>query len=312
MRKRFRNALGILLVAIVVGMLWHVLGKASEPTYHGKSVSVWAEAFFQESATGFDTSRGGKEADAIHEIGTNAVPSLLRMARSKDSQLKSYFVYYAQKQSLIPIHYTPSFMRNQQSVGGFVALGVLVEGAIPELARLVNDPYHAEAAAESLAGISPKALRPLLNAITNQNAIVRAAAAGALGEGLTTNWMVCVNRMPGSAAPLGSDASEAIAALIICAKDSDVSVRQRSTSSLGKIRQKPELVVPVLMTNLQDSFPNCRTLAAQSLAWFGKDARMAIPALLKTETDPDANVRFGVMKALIKVDPEYAAKALAK
>src|SRR4051794_20827717 len=118
MRKRLRIVFAILLVAIVGWLVLLMLPADSEPTHDGKSVSVWAEAFFQKSATGFDTSRGGEAADAIQEIGTNAVPTLLRMARSQDSQLKYYFFYYAQKQSLIPIHYTPGFMREQQAVGG--------------------------------------------------------------------------------------------------------------------------------------------------------------------------------------------------
>ena len=53
-------------------------------------------------------------------------------------------------------------------------------------------------------------------------------------------------------------------------------------------------------------------LRSGTLGVFGPDAKSAIPALSKSLNDSDENVKNAVREALIKIDPEAAAKAGVK
>lgn len=72
-------------------------------------------------------------------------------------------------------------------------------------------------------------------------------------------------------------------------------------SSLVKIT--PELAIPKLIQNLNDSGFLVRQKAAQWLGEIGPPARGAVPALEKVKRDPDIDVRKTVASALHAIDP---------
>jgi HEAT repeat protein len=60
-----------------------------------------------------------------------------------------------------------------------------------------------------------------------------------------------------------------------------VYIRNNAVFALGQIGAQPAMVVPALTRCLEDPFDNTRANAANALAVFKKDARSAVPALLK-------------------------------
>jgi HEAT repeat protein len=258
----------------------------SEPSYQGKLLSDWTKDFFQRTAKGYTISSGGEAADAIQHMGKKAIPTLLKMVSSQKPFDNA----------------TNSFAFQQQAAGGFWALGPVAESAIPELAKFVNQPKHAPGAAKSLAGISPKAVEPLIRALNNTNANVRVFVASALGQGFEPPHADPNISISPRTPPLGSDVTATIAALIQCTKDTDKTVRAVASSALGKIGKEPEIVIPVLIEMLSDDEREGRRMAAQSLGFFGKEARVAIPSLTTATNDSDSNVQRLAQQALKRIE----------
>jgi HEAT repeats len=77
---------------------------------------------------------------AIQAIGSNAVPTLVNMVRTKDSSLKLKVLTLLSRQHLISIKPPTARYYHQLSMGGFETLGPILKDAVPALTRLLNDP----------------------------------------------------------------------------------------------------------------------------------------------------------------------------
>src|SRR5437879_1633304 len=92
MRKPFQIAFAILLVTVagwaaIVGWVeWHAM-RPHGPLYKGKHLSYWLRGYTPPKADrpGEPTELEAKKA--VHQIGTNAIPTLLQFLRAKDSTL---------------------------------------------------------------------------------------------------------------------------------------------------------------------------------------------------------------------------------
>ncbi|MDR3460153.1 MAG: sigma-70 family RNA polymerase sigma factor [Verrucomicrobiae bacterium] len=272
-----------------------------EPSYQGKLLTEWTKAFYQRTKTGYTTSSGGVPGDAVKAMGKKAFPTLLQMIAAK----KSY-------------HGIPQPDAQLQAAGAFRSLGPAAESCIPELEKLLNHPGTVWGAAQSLSGISPKAAGPLIRALSNTNESVRVFAASALGHGMASDVLGKANRpshMPASILkdlsappPLGLDAKEAINALIVCTKDSDVSVRAVASSALGNITQEPDVVLPVLLEVLNSSDLQPRRMATQAIGMFGPQAHDAIPALNIAASDSDKDLQRIAKQALDRIQNGLVTK----
>jgi len=80
MRKRVHIALAVLLAALLAVVGWQVM-RRQEPVYQGKPLSSWLIA---SATTGSPEAQEQANA-AVRQVGTNALPTLLRMLRAKDS-----------------------------------------------------------------------------------------------------------------------------------------------------------------------------------------------------------------------------------
>ncbi len=78
--KKLWIALGISLVVGVGLALWRNTGPG-EPVYEGKPLSRWLQA----TDPPYDDPAAGQKADlALRHIGTNAIPTLLKLIQAKD------------------------------------------------------------------------------------------------------------------------------------------------------------------------------------------------------------------------------------
>ncbi|HYG33628.1 MAG TPA: HEAT repeat domain-containing protein [Clostridia bacterium] len=139
MSKRGRLALAVLLVAlvsVVVCQMW----PTREPVYQGKRLTAWLSQYM---ANHWVAAKQNNELDkqaqaAIRQIGTNAIPSLLRMLRAKDSALTLKMMSLAQYQHIIRIGPVPAKAWNWTATAGFQVLGEEAQSAVPALMDIIN------------------------------------------------------------------------------------------------------------------------------------------------------------------------------
>jgi hypothetical protein len=289
--KRFRIVLVILVVAMLGVSAWQGLRlRDLDPFYQGKRLSVWTREYEANERFRFLSQSQNMAAqatparNAIRELGTNALPSLLRWAGDHDSVFKlqfrkvadwtgsKYLVDLRMKMSPDEYHY--------QAELGFEALGPEAKPAVPALIHLLGDRDDEVriAALHGLRGIGPaaKAAVPaLLGCIQQTNTTVRYFAVFALGT---------IHEEPGSVIPV----------LIEVVKAD----KGRADTNIGTTR-KPGT------SDLAD-------IAIFALGNYGTEAKAAVPTILPCLSHSITYVRKHATNALKEIDAEAAAKAGVK
>lgn len=299
---------------------------SSDPSYGGKSLSSWLDAY----GTGPGGYKPNPQADdALHHIGTDAVPYLLRLL---------YATNYTGKGKPFMAVTPPASWEHWKAFLGFQALGPLGEAAIPELVKLAHKPdgtgrysnlqgmknmtlvasiadnsstYGAvddprrhqggeerftapfledgDIAARSLAAIGADGVAPLVELLADPSPSLRVRAVQALGLA-------------------GGAAEQAVPALIRTLNDPNLDVRIGAADALGGIARQPDLAIPALIAALTDPMEGVVFYAAVSLGEFRERATNAIPALLLDFRSHDYRNRDSAALALDKISPEICAK----
>jgi len=265
-----------------------------EPSYASRSLSAWLVALTDYSPDGDPEPA---EA-AIRQIGTNAIPFLVRYGSYSPPFLQwRLSPAMSALGSSLGFNWGRPFNRAEaRGIGAIDALGVLGPEAvstIPELTRWMNSPKEGNRATHAtfaLGHIGGQALLPLITALTNPKFPFRGCAALSLSL-------------------LGTNARPAVPILIeyLCVTNE---LAECAAMSLGKLQQEPQLVVPALMESLNDPRLEVRRASAQALEQFGVQARSAQPALLSLLDDTLSQVREGATNALQSIAPEAFTNAL--
>jgi hypothetical protein len=109
-----------------------------EPEYKGRKLSDWVAASNLHTSGGRDMA-----AEAIRQLGTNAVPYLLRWMKYEPPALRERYKGILLK---IPIQAIPRKLWERDRLvyvagWGFSIVGRDGSAALPELGRLLNDPH---------------------------------------------------------------------------------------------------------------------------------------------------------------------------
>lgn len=304
MRKMFGFFLVVLLVAILGNIAWLALRPHEyEPVYKGKPLRHWLEYAAKSNIEEEQT----QALEAIKILGTNAVPTLIRMMQEKDSPLKVEVMALAAKQSLIRFDFTRASDLHLVAAYGCSILKDKAEPAIPTLIELLPKE-KSTLVAGALADIGPDGVLALVGAMTNRDADVRFNVALALGSaGIKRHYK---NITPEQIAIINQETKIAVPALIELLKDKDDSVRGQAATSLGVLGSDKENVVPALIATLEDpanSSGDSRSAisAAHALGRFHHEAEAAVPALLIALKNPI--LERAAADALKAIDPEAAA-----
>lgn len=75
--------------------------------------------------------------DAIRHMGTNAIPTLLEMLRSKDTAVKAAAVKQAERANLIWVSLAEE--RDAEAARGFEILGASAKDAVPTLIEIYGE-----------------------------------------------------------------------------------------------------------------------------------------------------------------------------
>jgi len=271
-------ALGLLLIGLVGSIVWQVM-RLREPAYAGRSLSAWLTEYDRQLNS---TRRRGPHAPApstdpekaIRAIGTNAIPFLLERLRAHDSRLAARLGAVVRRLPFSIVRARTAMEIRREGSIGFLALGREANSAVPELAKLLDDPSDpliARNAIHVLRTFNDEVVIPtLVAATTNNDPQVRAAAALDLGY----------RRSP---------ANGVIQCLLSRLADTDTQVRATAASALGKFPNAPATIVPSLTESLRDPNRSVQDNAAQSLGSFGEKAKGAVPALVEIVTSRGSN-----------------------
>ena len=275
----------VLVAFAVLGALAFLVFAGSEPAAQGRALSSWLVDvdYNQPAAT---RERASK---AIREIGTNALPYLLRdLDPPPESRLKRLLAELLRKQTFIKMRLRTSDEKSRQATWAFKALGAAAVPAIPQLVTLLEkNPGYVPGA---LAGIGPDAVPNLCQALDSSNGFVRANTAAYLANAVWDRSIPKSNAIP--AVPL----------LVRNLQDTNHLVRWYSASTLGAITYNPDIVVPALIKALEDSNGAVAEEAARALIPFGSRAKSAVPALRVANQHKDTRVSGAAAAALKQID----------
>src|SRR5437773_6189772 len=238
MRKRVQVELAFLLVATAGVIVWQGL-REREPVYQGKPLSVWLQRYNTHGS--FIGLRPEPKADeAVRQIGTNAIPTLLHMLSAHDSKLKLALMRSSGKYHFMGIPVVPAFFPTRQAAAAFHALGANASNAVPRLIQTYREKIGSDSqcgCAEALGWIGPaasEAIPDLVSAATNSDNTLRWVAVAALAH-------------------LHAEPEFVLPVLVAALRDPDPVVRKHAVWTLEGLGAAAELAVPALTQSLVDS-----------------------------------------------------------
>ena len=194
--KRWRRFLWILLgcgFAAAIAVL--AVGRDNGPRVRGRSLKGWVDRYFAAYNMNEDSPEAREAADAIREIGTNAIPYLLKWVvhenpawGRKGLNSLGQLVRPVNRAVSDRMLFGPRFSEgpSRQAWSAILAFGILggeARTAVPELARLLNDPRQRSInAAIALGKIGLDGLPPLLSLVANSTGSRRAMAILEIGQ----------------------------------------------------------------------------------------------------------------------------------
>jgi hypothetical protein len=263
-----------------------------EPVYNGKTTSEWLT---QLGAKTSGTERA-QASGAIRQLGSNALPSLLRELREMVS------VYATNPAIFDPVPTNASNWRASMLVQAFNALGENARAAGPELAKLFHQGSLPSFVDLMLHDADPKlGETTFVQALTNKSIEVRNAALGNLAHG-----------------PEPSNASVELAGLIYCLNDETpatekdlmpgrsmaIMLRARAARARGsEALFDPQRAAAALSERLQrEKEPVARTAMFYAFGRLGAEAQSAIPAWRQATNDADSAVAEQAAKSLKTIE----------
>lgn len=277
MKACSRKAVFVLFGVLALGLLsWGWL-RFREPIYQGRRLSSWLE----ELGRSWPGQGSEQSAQAIREIGTNALPHIINAIKANDPPIKVKLVGLLRRQNLIKFQFRMADEKRDRAYKALLVLRSEAKSAIPEIGRMLDEGYLAGIATTALFAIGKDSIPELVAACGHTNPSVRAQAAFVLsklmpgGGGYTTTYF-----------PAGS--TNAVSRFALTLGDNDI-------AAMG--------------ANLGHPSPAVRRASAEALGWHSGIAKPALAALLKALEDPDKEVSKAAAEALKAVNPAEARKA---
>jgi hypothetical protein len=302
MQKRAKFiVLGVVLFGALGLIVWQMAPPPSEQelTYRGKPLRALLKITWVALPAGEVGYTGNWEdiEQAVGEIGTNAIPTLLRWSstRNSDSRLKIGVMRLLARQPIIKVHFASSSGLSYAATYGFRALGTNAAAAVPALVQIANGkPGSRNDAILSLSYIGPAA----------------AAAVPSLVH-LTgdTNWYLRVVTFM-SLGRIHSRPEEVFPALLNGLQDTNPRVRMSAAYAFAGFGESAASAVPQLIA-IASSTPSgvSNTCAIQALGCIGPGAKEAVPHLFVWATNSDSQMQSEARTAILQIDPEAAARA---
>jgi hypothetical protein len=241
MTRRWRIVTVLFLAGVLALVGWRVT-RPQEPVFEGRTLSSWLDHHVPSTAASppYDSPGWKKAHEAIRAIGTNGIPTLLRMIGARDLPpplLK--LVRASQRHRWTYINYRSRMWQHEEAEYAFELLGTNAVSAVPELIEIYKknvSPSSQHCTAEALGHIgrgAQAALPVLIRDFTHTNGEVRFYAVSAVMR-------------------IGGDPAVVIPALTGALKDSNVNVRWNALVGLEGFGSRARPIVPEIEKMLND------------------------------------------------------------
>jgi HEAT repeat protein len=305
LQRRFLTV--ALASGLILGIAW-IAFRSNEPSYGGKTLGVWLEQLragneindpFTEVEIDTPATR------AVRAMGREALPVLVRMARTTDTAMRRTIVEFAHHNEWLSLH-PQSFDEIQtRTAYGFAVLGPAAKPALPELVGMLEN-RNAEVrllAVFALGRIGPgardavPALQGLLDRAAREapasrwNADEKILACYALGQ-------------------MGPAARPALPQLRALKSDASIIVREDAEGAIIRITGAG---VDAVVENLKDTSNQTNWLhAARTILSTGTNGAPAIPFLIAGLQHTNKNIQENAVHALgrIHLRPEICLPPL--
>ena len=239
------RVVGIVTCVLLAGMVGLVLWQPSgprEPVFEGRTLTSWLDHHVASSdASPPYNSPGWKKADeALLAIGTNGIPTLLKMIRAKDPPpIVLQMLAMARRYGLKRLNYRDAESRQREAEYAFRGLGTNAAIAVPELIRIYranispSSQMYAALALGNIGQAAQAALPALIENFTHTNKEVRFYAVSAVMS-------------------IGGQPDVVIPALTSVLKDPNVNVRWNALNGLDRFGGRARPAVPEILKMLGD------------------------------------------------------------
>jgi HEAT repeat protein len=255
--KRTRISLFVGLLFIIAALILAV-ARSREPVYNGKKLSEWLQILTPDPEKASNPKDREEAEFAIRQIGTNALPVLLKMLHSKENSFKSRLKDTLEyDQEIVDIRFLPRDWNYVRAVNALFVLGPSAKPTIPELNRMLADVEMGRYSAYALSSVARNEPKYLIHAAEHENEDVRSMFLYGLSE-------------------MGTNSEPLLPLIIPRLTDKSSRVRSRAASTLGHVAtNQPSLAVPLLIKALNET----NETAMETLGKFGRDAIAAVPIL---------------------------------
>ncbi len=184
-KRGLRITFAVVFLAILGVCIWSAL-PPREPSYKGRSLSDWLQDYY--ISFGVQKVESPAVDEAVRHIGTNAIPTLLRMLLARDSRLKAASIWLLNQQNFVRMRITPAWEKNREANLAFEALGADAKNAVPDLVQIYGEKISEASrvsTVESIGAIGPSAksaIPSLLTGLKTTNDLVRRMTVWALGN----------------------------------------------------------------------------------------------------------------------------------
>ncbi len=284
MNARLRIAVGLLLIAGFGVCLWYAFAP-KEPVYEGKRLTLWLKdlsVLNQSLQVGGDADgatksvQAEKARSAIRQIGTNAIPQLLKMLRTcrPESKLRRFAQDLLDKQRLFQVELPIREDQSWLAQSGFEVLGAVGAGAIPDLCRMLANPYTSMQSANCLRHIGPGAVPALAETVARSRQAAAILALDLLGD-------------------FGKASQSAIPLLEQLSGNPTNPMAGPALRVLSRLHERPSTMLPLFVERLTHT--NSAADAAFALTGTGWDG---VPSLMDGITNADLHIRAAALCGL--------------
>jgi len=253
-----------LLCVVGLGVWYYGAPRSGEATQTAAAPleEVWVDQLYSHNP-----KEAAAAADYVRQLGPAALPAIHATLQDPGA--------------------TPE--RVKAALKACTLLGTTAAPAVEDVAESLPDPALTSEAAAALSFMGRGAFKPLREALTSDDPVVRREALRSIGK--------LKDRAP-------LDTRAVVPLLVNGMEDPDPGVRTVAATYLGIVHEEPGQAVRMLMGGLADPEGTVRRASAAALAAFGTDAAPAVPALRKASSDPDPEVAREAGVTLVKLQPK--------